>query len=172
MQLLHFAILAPFLFAFIVPFLYKRVKQVHTGWFVLIVPVVLFVYFISKLPVTMAGETVRYAAEWIPSLGINYTVYIDGLGLLFALLITGIGSLVTLYSIFYLSKDKEKLGPFYVYLLMFMGAMLGVVLGDNVIVLYMFWELTSLSSFLLIGYWHKRKKSRYGAEKSDRKSVV
>ena len=56
-----------FLFAFIVPFLYKRVKQVHTGWFVLIVPVVLFVYFISKLPVTMAGETVRYAAEWIPS---------------------------------------------------------------------------------------------------------
>ncbi|QTN94891.1 Na+/H+ antiporter subunit A [Bacillus sp. LJBV19] len=166
MQLLHFAILAPFLFAFIVPFLYKRVKQVHTGWFVLIVPVVLFVYFISKLHVTMAGETVRYAAEWIPSLGINYTVYIDGLGLLFALLITGIGSLVTLYSIFYLSKDKEKLGPFYVYLLMFMGAMLGVVLVDNVIVLYMFWELTSLSSFLLIGYWHKRKKSRYGAEKS------
>lgn len=56
MQLLHFAILAPFLFAFIVPFLYKRVKQVHTGWFVLIVPVVLFVYFISKLPVTMAGK--------------------------------------------------------------------------------------------------------------------
>uniref|UniRef100_UPI0024BE2E6A proton-conducting transporter transmembrane domain-containing protein n=1 Tax=Lysinibacillus sp. D4A1_S13 TaxID=2941228 RepID=UPI0024BE2E6A len=51
-------------------------------------------------------------------------------------------------------------------LLMFMGAMLGVVIVDNVIVLYMFWELTSLSSFLLIGYWHKRKKSRYGVEKS------
>ncbi|MFE3745822.1 Na+/H+ antiporter subunit A, partial [Bacillus subtilis] len=89
-----------------------------------------------------------------------------GLGLLFALLITGIGSLVTLYSIFYLSKEKEQLGPFYVYLLMFMGAMLGVVLVDNVMVLYMFWELTSLSSFLLIGYWYKREKSRYGAAKS------
>lgn len=115
---------------------------------------------------TQSGETLRSVLEWIPSLGINFTVYIDGLGLLFALLITGIGSLVTLYSIFYLSKEKEQLGPFYVYLLMFMGAMLGVVLVDNVMVLYMFWELTSLSSFLLIGYWYKREKSRYGAAKS------
>lgn len=115
---------------------------------------------------TQSGETLRSVFEWIPSLGINFTVYIDGLGLLFALLITGIGSLVTLYSIFYLSKEKEQLGPFYVYLLMFMGAMLGVVLVDNVMVLYMFWELTSLSSFLLIGYWYKREKSRYGAAKS------
>ncbi|PWG67448.1 Na+/H+ antiporter subunit A, partial [Enterobacter mori] len=82
-----------------------------------------------------SGETLRSVLEWIPSLGINFTVYIDGLGLLFAFLITGIGSLVTLYSIFYLSKEKEQLGPFYVYLLMFMGAMLGVVLVDNVMVL-------------------------------------
>ncbi|MFE3835315.1 Na+/H+ antiporter subunit A, partial [Bacillus subtilis] len=121
---------------------------------------------LPMIRMTQSGETLRSVLEWIPSLGINFTVYIYGLGLLFALLITGIGSLVTLYSIFYLSKEKEQLGPFYVYLLMFMGAMLGVVLVDNVMVLYMFWELTSLSSFLLIGYWYKREKSRYGAAKS------
>ncbi|MEC1434960.1 Na+/H+ antiporter subunit A [Bacillus spizizenii] len=166
MQLLHFAILSPFLFAFIIPFLAKYAKRVHTGWFVLILPVLLFIYFLPMIRMTQFGETLRSVFEWIPSLGINFTVYIDGLGLLFALLITGIGSLVTLYSIFYLSKEKEQLGPFYVYLLMFMGAMLGVVLVDNVMVLYMFWELTSLSSFLLIGYWYKREKSRYGAAKS------
>ncbi|MCG3055814.1 NAD(P)H-quinone oxidoreductase subunit F, partial [Escherichia coli] len=68
--------------------------------------------------------------------------------------------------IYYLSKTKESLHTFYVYLLMFMGAMLGVVLSDNLIVLYSFWELTSLSSFLLIGYWYQREKSRYGAQKS------
>ncbi|PRR96570.1 Na+/H+ antiporter subunit A [Bacillus atrophaeus] len=166
MQLLHFAILSPFLFAFFIPFFAKYAKKIHTGWFVLALPVLLFIYFIRMLSITMAGETVRSVLEWIPSLGINFTVYIDGLGLLFALLITGIGALVVLYSIFYLSKEKEQLGPFYVYLLMFMGAMLGVVLVDNVMVLYMFWELTSLSSFLLIGYWYKREKSRYGATKS------
>ncbi|MCY9008270.1 Na+/H+ antiporter subunit A [Bacillus inaquosorum] len=166
MQLLHFAILSPFLFAIIIPFLAKYAKRVHTGWFVLILPVLLFIYFLPMIRMTQSGETLRSVLEWIPSLGINFTVYIDGLGLLFALLITGIGSLVTLYSIFYLSKEKEQLGPFYVYLLMFMGAMLGVVLVDNVMVLYMFWELTSLSSFLLIGYWYKREKSRYGAAKS------
>ncbi|KUP35881.1 Na+/H+ antiporter subunit A [Bacillus mojavensis] len=166
MQLLHFAILSPFVFAFIIPFLAKYAKRVHTGWFVLILPVLLFIYFLPMIRMTQSGETLRSVLEWIPSLGINFTVYVDGLGLLFALLITGIGSLVTLYSIFYLSKEKEQLGPFYVYLLMFMGAMLGVVLVDNVMVLYMFWELTSLSSFLLIGYWYKREKSRYGAAKS------
>ncbi|KIN43843.1 Na+/H+ antiporter subunit A [Bacillus subtilis] len=166
MQLLHLAILSPFLFAFIIPFLAKYAKRVHTGWFVLILPVLLFIYFLPMIRMTQSGETLRSVLEWIPSLGINFTVYIDGLGLLFALLITGIGFLVTLYSIFYLSKEKEQLGPFYVYLLMFMGAMLGVVLVDNVMVLYMFWELTSLSSFLLIGYWYKREKSRYGAAKS------
>src|SRR5690606_22636363 len=67
---------------------------------------------------------------------------------------------------YYLSKEKEQLNNFYVYLLMFMGAMLGVVLSDNLIVLYTFWELTSFSSFLLIGYWYKRERSRYGAQKS------
>jgi multicomponent Na+:H+ antiporter subunit A len=85
--------------------------------------------------------------------------------MLFSLLITGIGSLVVLYSIYYLSR-KEQLTHFYVYLLLFMGSMLGVVLSDNVFVLYTFWEFTSISSFLLIGFWFYRERSAYGAQKS------
>ena len=88
-----------------------------------------------------------------------------GLSMIFGLLITGVGTLVILYSIYYLSK-RESLGHFYVYLLMFMGSMLGVVFSDNLMVLYVFWELTSISSFLLIAFWYHRKQSRYGAQKS------
>lgn len=166
MSLLHLAIIAPFLMAILVPFLYKGFRPVHTGWFVLVIPVLLFSYFLRLIPTIRDHEIVQETLQWIPSYGINFTAYVDGLGLLFALLITGIGALVVLYSIFYLAKDKEKLHNFYVYLLMFMGAMLGVVLSDNLIVLYGFWELTSFSSFLLIGYWYHRERSRYGAQKS------
>jgi multicomponent Na+:H+ antiporter subunit A len=164
--LLHLAIIAPFLMAILVPFLYKAFRSIHTGWFVLPLPIVLFIYFLQYLPLTREHNTVTKTMEWIPSLGMNFTAHVDGLGLLFALLITGIGSLVVLYSVYYLSKKKEQLHNFYVYLLLFMGAMLGVVLSDNLIVLYMFWEFTSFSSFLLIGYWYHRERSRYGAEKS------
>jgi len=108
----------------------------------------------------------QHSIPWVPSLGIHFTVYVDGLSLLFLLIITGIGLLVVLYSIYYMSKEREALHNFYVYLLLFMGAMLGVVLCDNVIVLYLFWELTSVSSFLLIAYWYQRKNSRHGAQKA------
>ncbi len=166
MSLLHLAIVSPLLLAVIIPIFSKSIRQIHTGWFVLPLPVVLFSYFLSFISTTSHQGTVYESFEWIPSLGINFAAKIDGLGLLFALLISGIGSLVVLYSIYYLAKDKEQLGSFYVYLLLFMGAMLGVVLSDNLIVMYGFWELTSISSFLLIGYWYHREKSRYGAQKS------
>lgn len=166
MSLLHLAIIAPFLLAIFIPLFYKWFRRIHTGWFVLLLPILLFAYFLTFIPMVKNHETIEETLQWIPSLGIHFTAYIDGLGLLFALLITGIGALVILYSIYYLSKEKEQLNNFYVYLLMFMGAMLGVVLSDNLIVLYTFWELTSFSSFLLIGYWYKRERSRYGAQKS------
>jgi multicomponent Na+:H+ antiporter subunit A len=166
LSLLHLAIVSPLLLAVIIPIFSKSIRQIHTGWFVLPLPVVLFSYFLSFISTTSHQGTVYESFEWIPSLGINFAAKIDGLGLLFALLISGIGALVVLYSIYYLAKDKEQLGSFYVYLLLFMGAMLGVVLSDNLIVMYGFWELTSFSSFLLIGYWYHREKSRYGAQKS------
>ncbi|CQR47935.1 Na(+)/H(+) antiporter subunit A [Paraliobacillus sp. PM-2] len=166
MSFLHIAIIAPFLFALIIPFFYKKISSVHTGWFVLVLPTVLFVYLLTFIPTIADGEVVTHLLSWVPSLGINFNIHLDGLALLFALLITGIGVLVVLYSVFYLDKDKESLHNFYFYLMMFMGAMLGVVLSGNLMVLYVFWELTSLSSALLIGYWYERKKSRYGALKS------
>ncbi|MFD1445323.1 Na+/H+ antiporter subunit A [Oceanobacillus profundus] len=166
MTALHWATISPFLLAILIPFMYKYVRRIHTGWFVLILPLVLFIYFLSFLPVTANGDVVLRSVPWVPSLGISFDLYIDGLSLLFALLISGIGTLVVLYSIYYLSKHKEKLNNFYVYLLLFMGAMLGVVLSDNLIVLYVFWEITSISSALLISYWFHREKSTYGAQKS------
>lgn len=165
-MLLHVAIILPILVAAMIPVLYKLRQPYHTGWLILPVPVVLFVYFLLQIPAIQSGETFLSTILWIPSLGVQFTVLLDGLALLFALLISGIGSLVVLYSIFYLDKTKEALRPFYAYLLLFMGAMLGVILSDNLIVLYGFWEMTSISSFLLIAFWHKREKSKYGAFKS------
>lgn len=165
MFMLQLGVMAPFLFALLVPFLFRYIKKIHTGWFVLIVPLSLFIYFLTYLKQLRAGETIFEKVAWIPSLHINFDLYLDGLSFLFVLLITGIGTLVVLYSIFYLHK-KERLNNFYVFLLLFMGAMLGLVLSDNLFVLYGFWELTSLSSFLLIGYWYNKERSTYGALKS------
>jgi multicomponent Na+:H+ antiporter subunit A len=138
----------------------------HTGWFVMVIPVLLLIFFARYYSVQQPLEPVIHSVPWIPSLNIHFTIYLDSLSLLFVLLITGIGALVVFYSIFYMSKDREKLHLFYAYLMLFMGAMLGSVLSDNLLVLYAFWELTSVSSFLLIAFWYHRKRSRYGAQKS------
>lgn len=160
-------IFLPLISALLVPFLYKYFNRlVHTGWFVLLVPLSIFIYLIQYIPGVAAGDTYKYTLSWIPSLDVNLISYVDGLSLLFGLLISGVGSLVIIYSIFYMSKAREALHNFYIYLLMFMGAMLGVVFSDNLLVLYGFWELTSVSSFLLISYWYERKSSRQGALKA------
>lgn len=159
------AIALPFLIAALIPIFYRHVRQIHLGWLILVVPVSLFIFFTRFIRPIASGDVFIYTYHWIPSFNINIITYLDGLSLIFTLLITGIGSLVTLYSIFYLS-EKESLHHFYCYLLLFMGAMLGVVLSDNLMVLYTFWELTSVSSFLLIAFWHHRKASRAGARKA------
>lgn len=161
-----FAIFIPILIAILYPFLYKKIRAIHTGWFMLVVPVSLFIYYLTFISEIKRGEVSTATLSWIPSLNIELNSYLDGLSLLFSLLITGIGSLVILYSIFYLNKKKEQLHNFYIYLSMFMTAMLGVVQSDHLIALYFFWELTSISSFLLIGYWFTRDASRFGALKS------
>ncbi len=159
-------ILFPFVCAALIPLLYRRLRRVaHLGWFVLSVPIILFLLLARYIPQIAEGKVFIHTYEWIPSFDINFTTYLDGLSMIFALLITGVGSLVILYSIFYLST-KESLHHFYCYLLLFMGAMLGVVFSDNLMVLYTFWELTSVSSFLLIAFWHHRKASRAGARKA------
>lgn len=158
-------ILAPFLLAALIPIFYRRLSKKMIGWIVFFVPLSLFIILTTYIPRVSNGEVISNTFEWIPSLGINFSTYIDGLSLIFGLLITGVGTLVVFYSNFYLSK-KESLHHFYCYLLLFMGAMLGVVFSDNLMVFYAFWELTSVSSFLLIAFWHHRKASRAGARKS------
>jgi len=158
-------ILAPFIMATCIAIFYRNIKRNWVGWIVLFIPIILFLTLTTYIPRVANGHTFSNTYEWIPSLNINFTTYLDGLSLMFSLLITGVGSLVILYSIFYLSQ-KEALHHFYCYLLLFMGAMLGVVLSDHLMVLYVFWELTSVSSFLLIAFWHHRKASRAGARKS------
>lgn len=166
MSWIHLNILFPFMFACFVPILYKYLPRLHTGWIVFFVPLFLFLYFVRFLIRLEPEIPQMYTLEWFPAIGMNFSVIVDGLSLLFALIITGIGCLVVWYSIYYLSPEREELGHFYVYLLLFMGSMLGVVLSDNVLVLYVFWELTSISSFLLIAFWYERKNSRAGAQKS------
>ncbi|MCT6925767.1 Na+/H+ antiporter subunit A [Metasolibacillus sp.] len=164
-MIVELAILLPFIMAAAIPFIYRRFNKVHIGWLVLAVPVILFSILTTYIPRIANGETFTKTYEWIPSFNISFTTYLDGLSMIFSLLITGVGSLVILYSIFYLST-KESLHHFYCYLLLFMGAMLGVVFSDHLMVLYAFWELTSVSSFLLIAFWHHRKASRAGARKA------
>ena len=101
-------------------------------------------------PAVIGGEVLQFSLPWLPSLGLNVNFFLDGLGLLFAGLILGIGLLIILYARFYLSRE-DPMGQFYTYLLLFQGAMVGIVLSDNILLLLIFWELTSLSSFLLIG---------------------
>ncbi len=163
LEILPLSLLLPFAAAVVVPLIYPLLGR-RLGWAVLTIPSILFIYFASFLG-SVGAEGVRHTWSWVPSLGMQLALGLDGLSLLFALLITGIGALVVLYSIYYLSA-REDLSKFYVYILLFMGAMIGVVLSENLALLYISWELTSVSSFLLIGFWHSRAESRDGALKS------
>ncbi len=122
----------------------------------------LFIFFAGYLPGIAAGDTVRWAWAWIPSLDIALSFWLDGLSLMFALLITGIGALVMLYAARYLAGHPQY-PRFSLYLFLFMLSMLGLVLADNLIALFVFWELTTFTSYLLIGFSHADPKSRRNA---------
>jgi multicomponent K+:H+ antiporter subunit A len=113
-------------------------------------------------PAVGAGEVWRYRLEWLPAFGLDFELRMDGLAWLFVVLVLAIGLLVTLYARYYMSPE-DPVPRFFSFLLAFMGSMLGVVLSGNLIQLAVFWELTSLTSFLLIGYWHHRVDARRGA---------
>ena len=121
-----------------------------------------FGLLLTHVPAVMSGQVIEAGWEWLPGLGLHVNFFLDGLGLLFAGLILGIGLLIIIYARFYLS-EKDPMGNFYTYLLLFQGAMVGIVLSDNVLLLLIFWELTSLTSFLLIGYWRHLPEGRQGA---------
>lgn len=154
-------ILLTFVVAFLILFSGSYIRSKHYK-FLGFVPVSLFIYFCFYL-VSIHWESEIYLLyEWIPSLGINLNLKVDGLSLLFTLLITGIGSLIYFYASYYL-KNHPYLNRFYCYLTLFMGAMLGLVLSDNMISVFMFWELTSITSFFLIGFNNEDEASRKSA---------
>ncbi|MCS6303079.1 MAG: monovalent cation/H+ antiporter subunit A [Nitrospira sp.] len=116
----------------------------------------------DQAPGILAGEQFLRTWRWLPDHGLNFSFRLDGLGLMFGFLILGIGLLVILYARYYLSPH-DRIGRFYALLMLFMSAMLGIVFSENALLLLMFWELTSLSSFLLIGFWTHSPLARQGA---------
>ena len=158
---LFFIVLLPFLGA-LLPSLMNSAGRAAVAGVTFTVTLAAFVGLLSNLPSVLAGEVVLAQIDWMPLLGLNITLMLDGLGFFFAMLILGIGLLVIAYARHYLSRE-DNMGEFFTYLLLFQGAMVGIVLSDNILLLLVFWELTSLSSFLLIGYWKHLPAGRQGA---------
>lgn len=155
-------LLALVMFAFVFAPLVGRAGG-RSSPFVAVMPFLLFASFCVLLPQIAGGGVVLEAHRWIPSLGIEAAFRLDGLSLTFALLISGIGSAVFLYASAYL-RGAPRLARFYVALTLFMASMLGAVLADDLVLLVVFWELTSLTSFLLIGYSPEEAASRRSAQ--------
>lgn len=151
----------PFLTAFLPP-LAKPYGRSLCAFAAGVGPLAALILALQHFQLIMAGGKVQAAWDWIPSLGMNLGFRLDGLSMMFVILILGIGLLVILYARYYLSA-KENNGRFYALLLVFMGAMLGIVTADNLLMLIVFWEITSISSFLLIGFWSHKTEARKGA---------
>ena len=151
----------PFLGA-LLPGLMNSAGRQAVGGVTFTVTLTAFVGLMTNLPAVLAGDVVQVGFDWFPQLGLNMNLMLDGLGFFFATLILGIGMLIIIYGRHYLARE-DNMGEFFTYLLLFQGAMVGIVLSDNILLLLIFWELTSLSSFLLIGYWKHLPEGRQGA---------
>ena len=120
------------------------------------------VLLLLHAPDVLNGQVIQQTWRWLPELGLNLSFRLDALGLLFALLISGIGTLIFIYAYYYLGP-KNSLSKLYMLLMLFMAAMLGIALSNNLILLLTFWELTSISSFLLVGYWSNYDAAQRGS---------
>ena len=160
--------LAPFIAALAAPWI-KKFAPAHAGWILATVPASIFLFLLSFVDLVIAQKGVSFVLPWVPiaeyallGVKIELSFYLDGLSLIFGLLISGIGTFIVIYAGGYLNGHPH-LGRFFSYILMFMGSMLGLVMASNVIALFVFWELTSITSFLLIGFDHSRQASRRAA---------
>jgi multicomponent K+:H+ antiporter subunit A len=154
-------ILLPFIGS-LLPLFSAHKGRTVCSWLTAAPPACALILLLSTAPAVFQGELLTIRWDWIPVLGLSVGFRLDGLAFLFALLILAIGLLVILYGHYYLSA-KDSHGRFFCLLLLFMGAMMGVVTADNLLLMVVFWELTSLSSFLLIGFWGYRRDARRGA---------
>ena len=137
-------------------------SRVGATWLAGLSTLACLVLTISLYPSVVADGVLYNKIEWLPTLGLNLTLRMDGFAWLFTLLISGIGLLVVIYTRYYISPE-DPVRRFYLYFLAFTGSMLGVVLSGNLVLLVVFWELTSIFSFLLVGYWHQNQAARDGA---------
>lgn len=149
------------LVAAVAPFIRKYLKN-HAGWVYAIWPFAGFLYYLSLLPAINEGHIFTEKFTWLPALGIDFSFYVDGFSVLFSLLVLGIGTFILVYAGYYMRPYPMK-GRFLGYLLLFMTAMQGIVVSGNLITLFVFWELTSISSYLLIGYYHEKPEARASA---------
>ncbi len=155
------AVIVSFAVALAAPLLHARGRGVPAAAFA-ILPAALFAYFALQIPAVAGGDVIRQVHPWVPGLDVRLSFLLDGLSLVFALLITGFGALIVLYASGYLASHRD-MGRFLMFILLFMSSMLGVVIADNLIALFVFWELTSFTSYLLIGFNHERSEARDGA---------
>lgn len=149
------------LVATIAPFIRRYLKN-YAGWVYAIWPFTGFLYYLSLLPSIHEGSVIVETFRWLPALGVDFTFYVDGFSVLFSLLVLGIGSFILVYAGYYMRPYPMK-GRFLAYLLLFMMAMQGIVVSGNLITIFLFWELTSVSSYLLIGYYHEKPEARASA---------
>ncbi|HLU60943.1 MAG TPA: monovalent cation/H+ antiporter subunit A [Gammaproteobacteria bacterium] len=157
-------LLLPFIGSLVTALLPTRARTVLAG-FAGLISAAAAIWVLSLFPQVQNGGVITETIQWIPSLGLDLVFRIDGFAWMFGVLVTVIGALVCLYARYYMSPE-DPVARFYAYFLAFMGAMLGVVFSGNLIQLVIFWELTSLISFLLIGYWYHRKDAQRGARMS------
>ena len=143
-----------------------HVLRKYAGYLSLLAPIISSVYFISQIPNVIHQHFSSIHIPWMSSIDINLDLKLDGLSLMFGLIISIIGVGVFFYATQYLSPQTDNLPRFFVYLLLFMFSMIGIVIANNTILLYVFWELTSVSSFLLISYWYNNGNSQLGAIQS------
>ena len=151
----------PFVLALVVA-LARGVSRGTTAWLAASAPVLGLLILAWLTPAVLADHTVRGEHAWLPQIGLAFSLRLDGLAWMFAGMVLAIGALVVMYAHYYLGRN-DSAPRFYAYLLLFMGAMLGMVLAGNLLLLVVFWELTSISSFLLIGFWSHQKEAREGA---------
>ncbi|HET9049066.1 MAG TPA: monovalent cation/H+ antiporter subunit A [Chiayiivirga sp.] len=162
--MLYLMLMLPFITALLVAFSHRRSRRVM-AWMTAAAPVLALSLLVVLAPQVLSGQVPMAFVEWAPQLGLNLSIRLDGLAWMFALMVLVIGALVVMYAHYYLDP-RDSAARFYAFLLFFMGAMLGVVLAGNLLVMVLFWELTSLSSLLLIGFWSQRPDAREGARMS------
>ncbi|MBE0409379.1 MAG: DUF4040 domain-containing protein, partial [Anaerolineales bacterium] len=143
----------------------KQVNAPRLGWILSIAPTAAFLIIFAHLNQISDGGAVIWQIQWIPSIGLNFSLYFDGLSALFALIVTGIGTLVVIYAGYYFT-DNPEIWRFMTFLMLFMTSMLGIVMAGDLISLIVFWEGTSITSFLLIGFQREDEQARRGAFKS------